>query len=89
LEQHGIDLGKAEKIREAPKVNDWGRAFGEVTAEMINAFSVCGTPDMCTERIAELLKSSITQFVVGSPIGANVREAIDLVTHEIFPHFRD
>jgi 5,10-methylenetetrahydromethanopterin reductase len=89
LEQHGIDLGKAEKIREALKVNDWGRAFGEVTAEMINAFSVCGTPDMCTERIAELLKSGITQFVVGSPIGANIREAIDLVTHEIFPHFKE
>jgi len=87
LERHGISLGKAGEIREALKANDWGRAFGEVTPEMINAFSVSGTPDMCTERIAELLKSGITQFVVGSPVGANVREAIELVTREIFPHF--
>jgi 5,10-methylenetetrahydromethanopterin reductase len=87
LERHGIDVEKAAEIREALKANDWGRAFGEVTPEMINAFSVCGTPQMCTERIAELLKAGITQFVVGSPIGANVRESIGLVIREIFPHF--
>jgi len=87
LERHGIDLKKAEEIKEALKANDWGRAFSGVTPEMVNVFSVCGTPEMCTERIAELLKSGITQFVVGSPIGANVREAIDLVSREIIPHF--
>jgi 5,10-methylenetetrahydromethanopterin reductase len=88
LERHGISVGKAGEIKEALKANDWGRAFGEVTPEMINAFSVCGTPEMCTERIAELLKSGITQFVVGSPIGLNVREAIELVSREIMPHFK-
>lgn len=87
LERHGIDVNKAQEIKEALKANDWGRAFSSVTPEMINAFSVCGTPEMCTERIAELLKSGITQFVVGSPIGANVREAIELVSREIIPRF--
>jgi len=88
LERHGIDVKKAEEIKEALKANDWGRAFGGVTPEMINAFSVCGTPDMCIERIAELLKSGISQFVVGSPIGANVKEAINLISEKIIPHFR-
>lgn len=88
LERHGIDVKKADEIREALKANDWGRAFGGVVPEMISAFSVCGTPDMCMERIAELLKSGISQFVVGSPIGANVREAINLVSEKIIPHFR-
>jgi 5,10-methylenetetrahydromethanopterin reductase len=55
---------------------------------MVNAFSVCGTPDMCIERVAELLKSGISQFVVGSPIGANVREAINLISEKIIPHFK-
>jgi len=87
LERHGIDVNKAHEIKEALKANDWGRAFSGVTPEMVSAFSVCGTPEMCTERIAELLKSGITQFVVGSPIGANVREAIDLVSREVIPHF--
>jgi len=88
LERHGVDVAKAREIREALKANDWGRAFGEVTPEMIGAFSVSGTPQMCTERIAELLKAGITQFVIGSPIGANVRESIELVTREIFPCFQ-
>jgi len=88
LERHGIDVKKAEEIKDALKVNDWGRAFGGVTPEMISAFSVCGTPDMCIERIAELLKLGISQFVVGSPIGANVREAINLISEKILPHFK-
>jgi 5,10-methylenetetrahydromethanopterin reductase len=88
LEKHGISVEKAGEIKEALKANDWGQAFGKVTPEMINAFSVCGTPEMCAERIAELMKSGINQFVVGSPIGHNVREAIDLVSQEIMPHFK-
>jgi len=88
LERHGIDVKKAEEIRGALRVNDWGRAFGAVTPEMMEAFSVCGTPDMCIERIALLLKCGISQFVVGSPIGLNVREAIGLVSDKIIPHFR-
>jgi 5,10-methylenetetrahydromethanopterin reductase len=88
LERHSIDVKKAEEIKEALKANDWGKAFSVVTPEMISAFSVCGTPDACTERIAELLKSGISQFVVGSPIGANIRAAIDLISDRIIPHFQ-
>jgi len=88
LERHGIDVKKAEEIREALKANDWGRAFSGVVPEMIEAFSVCGTPDTCIERISQLLKSGITQFVVGSPIGPNVREAINLISAKIIPHFQ-
>lgn len=88
LERHGIDIKKAQEIREALKANDWARAFGAVTSEMIAAFSVCGTPEMCIERIALLLKSGISQFVVGSPIGSNVREAINIISEKIIPHFQ-
>jgi len=87
LQRHGIDVKKAEEIKEALKANDWGKAFSGVTPEMISAFSVCGTPDTCIERITELSKSGISQFVVGSPIGANVREAIKLISQKIVPHF--
>jgi len=87
LERHGIDLKKAEEIREALKANDWGKAFGAVTPEMIEAFSVCGIPSTCIERINQLLRSGISQFVVGSPIGPNVREAINLIRDKIIPSF--
>jgi len=88
LERHGIDLKKAEEIREALKANDWGKAFGAITPEMIEAFSVCGTPNTCIERISQLLRSGISQFVVGSPIGPNVREAITLIRDKIISSFK-
>ncbi|KPV64815.1 MAG: 5,10-methylenetetrahydromethanopterin reductase [Candidatus Bathyarchaeota archaeon BA1] len=88
LERHGINLKKAEEIREALKASDWVRAFGLVSPEMIEAFSVCGVPDTCIERINQLLKSGISQFVVGSPIGPNVRQAINLIGEKIIPHVK-
>ncbi len=87
LERHDIDREKAEKIGKALKAGKWGEAFGLVSSRMIEAFSVCGTPEMCIERITQLLKSGISQFVVGSPIGPNIRKAIDLISDKITPHF--
>lgn len=89
LEKHGIDMAKADELRAALKANDFGKAFAAVTPTMINAFSICGTPDMCIERIAELQKIGISQFVVGSPIGTNVKVAIDLIGSKIIPHFKE
>jgi len=88
LERHGIDVKKAEKIRGALKAGDFGQAFGSVSPEMIEAFSVCGTPDTCIKQISKLLKSGISQFVVGSPIGPNVQKSIDLISETIIPHFK-
>jgi 5,10-methylenetetrahydromethanopterin reductase len=89
LEKHQIDLAKADELRAALKANDFGKAFSLVTPEMINAFSICGTPDMCIERIAELQKIGISQFVVGSPIGTNVKNSIDLIGAKIIPRFKE
>jgi 5,10-methylenetetrahydromethanopterin reductase len=89
LEKHKIDLAKADELRAALKANDFGKAFAAVTPEMINAFSICGTPDVCIEKIAQLRKIGISQFVVGSPIGANVKNAIDLISAKIIPNFKD
>jgi len=88
LEMHGLDLEKADTIRGALKKGDFGTAFGSVTPDMIEAFSIAGTPDMCNQKITRLLKSGITQFVVGSPIGPNVRKSIDLISEQVIPHFK-
>jgi 5,10-methylenetetrahydromethanopterin reductase len=89
LEKHGINPGKADEIRAALKVGDFPKAIGAVTPEMINAFSICGTPDVCIEKIAALKKIGIGQFVVGSPIGTNVKQAIDLIGQKIIPQFKN
>jgi 5,10-methylenetetrahydromethanopterin reductase len=89
LERHGINLETADKIREALKKGDFGGAFSSVSPEMIEAFSIAGTPDVCIQKIARLLKAGITQFVVGSPIGPNVRKSIDLISEQVIPHFKE
>ena len=88
LERHGIDLDKANMIRGALGKGDFGSAFGSVTPKMMDAFCIAGTPDMCNEKISRLLKAGITQFVVGSPVGPNVRKSIDLISEEVIPHFK-
>jgi 5,10-methylenetetrahydromethanopterin reductase len=89
LEKHGINPAKADEIRDALKVGDFPKALGAVSSEMIAAFSICGTPDMCIESIAKLRKIGISQFVVGSPIGPKVKEAIDLIGAEVIPNLKD
>ncbi|MCW4023838.1 MAG: 5,10-methylenetetrahydromethanopterin reductase [Candidatus Bathyarchaeota archaeon] len=88
LEKHKIDVAKADELRTALKAGDFPKAIGAVTPEMLNAFSICGTPDMCIEKIAALQKIGIGQFVVGSPIGSNVKASIDLIGQKIIPHFK-
>jgi 5,10-methylenetetrahydromethanopterin reductase len=88
LEKHKIDVAKADELRVALKVGDFPKALAAVTPEMIDAFSICGTPDMCIEKIAVLQKIGISQFVVGSPVGTNVKNAIDLIGSKIIPHFK-
>lgn len=89
LERHGLEMDKASTIRAALKKGDFGTAFGAVTTKMIEAFSIAGTPDICIEKINKLLNAGITQFVVGSPIGPNVRNAIDQISEQVIPHFKE
>jgi hypothetical protein len=44
---------------------------------------------MCIEKISVLRKIGISQFVAGSPVGANVKVAIDLIGSKIIPRFKD
>jgi 5,10-methylenetetrahydromethanopterin reductase len=88
LERHELEIDKANTIRAGLKKGDFGTAFSAVTPKMIEAFSIAGTSDVCIEKINKLLKAGITQFVVGSPIGPNVRNAIDQISEQVMPHFK-
>ena len=88
LERHGIDPREAKKILEAIHQENWKEVFSSVTTEMVEAFSVCGTPEECVEKIVKLEKLGVTQFVMGSPVGPRMRKAIQTVRNEIMPHFK-
>jgi len=69
-------------------LGQWKEAFSYVDNNMVEAFSICGTPETCTEKIDKLLKVGVNQIVAGSPIGPNMRKSINLISTQVFPHFR-
>jgi 5,10-methylenetetrahydromethanopterin reductase len=87
LERHGITAEAAQRVSKPLAEGDFGNAFAAVANEMLDAFCIRGTPAECTERIAELQKIGITQFVFGSPIGPKKRASMELASKEILPHF--
>jgi 5,10-methylenetetrahydromethanopterin reductase len=89
LEKHGIPVEKADAIKSDLANRNWGGAFGRVEPEMIDAFSICGDPDQCIEKIDELFKSGVNHFISGSPLGPNKKESINLFGHEVMPHFKE
>jgi 5,10-methylenetetrahydromethanopterin reductase len=89
LERHEIRAEVANKIREAIVHRRWKEAFSPVNTEMVEAFSICGTPETCVDKIHRLLKAGVNQIVAGSPIGPNMRKSINMIAAEVFPHFKE
>lgn len=55
---------------------------------MYDAFCIAGTPNEVIERIDKLFKLGLTLVIVGSPIGPDVKESIELFSKEVIPHFK-
>jgi 5,10-methylenetetrahydromethanopterin reductase len=89
LQRHGISVETASQIRKAIVKGKWKDAFSLVSKEMIDAFSICGTPEIVMEKINDLIRLNVTQIVAGSPIGPNVRKSINMIAAEVFPHFKE
>lgn len=79
LNRHNIPIDAADKIKTYLSTHDFKSAIGSVTTDMVDAFSVCGTPDMILNKIEELEKLGVNEFVVGSPIGKDRVESLKLL----------
>jgi len=84
LNRHGIDVSAKNDLGAAIAKGDFGALMGGmVTSDMMDSFSIYGTPTDCTTKINELLDIGVTQIVAGSPIGPNKEKAIKLIGKEI------
>jgi 5,10-methylenetetrahydromethanopterin reductase len=83
LERHGINPEATAKISSSIAKGDFGSAIAGVTPEMVDAFSISGTPDDAKARIEELTKTGVDQIVVGSPIGPDKERSIKLIGKSI------
>ena len=79
LERHGLPEGINEKIGACLGKGDFGGAIGLVDDAVLDAFSVCGTPDEFIPKIEGLAEMGVTQYVAGSPVGKDVKESIKLL----------
>ncbi|MEM2896043.1 MAG: 5,10-methylenetetrahydromethanopterin reductase [Candidatus Bathyarchaeia archaeon] len=89
LERHGISMKDAEKVREALEKGGLSQAEPLVTEEMLEAFSISGKPEYCSERISELIKAGLTQInlaVIDFNL-ENVPRHLELFHKEVKPHF--
>jgi 5,10-methylenetetrahydromethanopterin reductase len=85
LERHEISEENANKIRELLGQGKIPQAFAAVTEEMIDAFSISGTKETCTEKMIDLKEIGVSQIVVGSPIAEDKSKAIKTIGNEILP----
>jgi 5,10-methylenetetrahydromethanopterin reductase len=83
LQRHGIGMDEARKISDRLAKYDFKSAMEAVTPKMSEAFSVSGNAQDCRARVDELLKTGVTQVVVGSPIGPNKESAIKLIGKQV------
>ncbi len=89
IERHGFTLEQREKIAKLLEHGDFEGAEQSVTEEMIDSFAIVGDRDYCIDRIERLLKTGVTHFMAGSPIGPDRREAIKLIGREIIPYLKE
>lgn len=104
LERHGLDPGDVTPVVNAMAAGEAGEALRLATDEMVEAFSVAGTPEECVEKIrTHLVEPGIHHVVMGiadpdlvegitgqRPSGVpGVREQLQLIRERIFPAFAD
>jgi len=91
LERHGIS--GADEVREALNRafagGSWADVKKAVSDDMVEAFSISGTPDEVVSRIEELKRAGVTHVVAGSPIGADKAKAIKLIGKKVIPAFSE
>jgi len=78
LDRHDITVERSTEIGEHLEAGEYTEAFEAVTPEMIDAFSIAGTPGT-VERKLDALFDHVDSVVCGSPLGPEKDEAISLL----------
>lgn len=77
--RHGLPTDTGAKFGAMLAKGDFGGAIGAVNDELMEAFSVFGTPAEFVPKIKALGEMGVTQYVAGSPIGPNKEKSIKLL----------
>ena len=78
LDRHDVEAERASAISAALESGAFSEAFEAVTPDMIEAFSIAGTPET-VERKVDAVLEHVDSVVFGSPLGPDREEAISLL----------
>ncbi|MDI6655528.1 MAG: 5,10-methylenetetrahydromethanopterin reductase [Candidatus Hydrothermarchaeota archaeon] len=84
-ERHGLPSEDVTLVRDSLWSGNYKKAVESITDGMIEAFSICGTPNEVVMKIEEFINIGVTQIIVGSPIGPVQRDSIDLLRKIVIP----
>ncbi|MFP3910330.1 MAG: 5,10-methylenetetrahydromethanopterin reductase [Archaeoglobaceae archaeon] len=91
FDRHNIDIEKIEKVKEALdrafKKGEWKQVNKAVDDQLVDVFSISGTPEDAIENIEKLSKQAVTQVVAGSPLGPSKKNAINLMGKNVISEF--
>lgn len=87
LKRHDISMEEVSVVKEELGKGKFDKVIAAVTTGMLDSFSVYGTPAECVEKISELSKIGVTQFVIGSPLGPDPVASIEIIKEKIIPSF--
>lgn len=88
LDRHDLDTELASEISERISAGAFSAAFSLVSAAMIDAFCIAGTPETVEHRVREITEYA-DSFVAGSPLGPDIETAISLAGAAIDRGYRE
>lgn len=83
LEKTGIDEGDVKMVKEEILEGKIEKAAKLVTNDMIDAFSIAGTPKECIRRLEEFMDAGMTQLLIGGPSSRSTERNIKEIQKEI------
>jgi 5,10-methylenetetrahydromethanopterin reductase len=83
LERLGISKEEGGNVRKAVITNNYDNIVNSVTPEMMESLTIFGTPEICIEKISNLIKVGVTLIVLAPPLGPKHEDSIRLVAREV------
>jgi 5,10-methylenetetrahydromethanopterin reductase len=89
LEEAGINLKNAEKVREGMRKGGLAEAQKHFTEKMADVFCLIGNVNHIVDRVDEYRKVGVQNILVGTPFGDNPLKAVTTFGKEIASRFID
>ena len=82
------DLDLMMEIRRKIDEKKIDEAVEMVTDEMIDSFSLAGTPEEIIEKAKRIMSSGVTHILFGTPLGEDVEKSIHMLGKHVIPALR-